>query len=304
MVEDEQELTGGNASQSVVRIGHTVRKPWLENSPAVQSYLRVLRSSGVDVPQPLGRDDDGRHVVEYVEGVLALDQLPLGRDELLRVGRMIRQIHDASEKVVIPNPDGWKMLLAAENPNLMCHNDLAPWNLVMGDRWAFIDWDGAGPSTRLWDLAYAAQSFGVLFDGQPVEEAALRLRAVVDGYEADGARPTESSDLGTNARAVTTKPQHVRRSGPSPAGYANKPRTVGRLLVSRQHHRVQPVVRRSIETARPAVVLNQPTCTQGRFVTSGSASRRISRVTGAISPSPRTRKRKRFLTGFPSVQRK
>ena len=187
MVEDEQELTGGNASQSVVRVGDTVRKPWLENSSAVQSYLGALRSSGVDVPQPLGRDDDGRHVVEYIEGELALDQLPLGQDDLLRVGRMIRQIHDASEGVLMPHPDGWNMLLPAENPNLMCHNDLAPWNLIRGDCWVFIDWDGAGPSTRLWDLAYAAQSFGQLCDGQPVEDAALRLRAFVDGYEADGA---------------------------------------------------------------------------------------------------------------------
>lgn len=126
-------------------------------------------------------------MVEYVEGVPALDQLPLVHDDLLRVGRMIRQIHDASETVVVPNPGDWKMLLPAENPNLMCHNDLAPWNLIMGDRWVFIDWDGAGPSTRLWDLAYAAQSFGMLFDRQPVEDAALRLRAVVDGYEADDA---------------------------------------------------------------------------------------------------------------------
>lgn len=187
MVEDEQQLTGGNASESVVRVGHTVRKPWLENSSTVQSYLGALRSSGVDVPQPLGRDDNGRNVVEYVDGVLALDQSPLGQDSLLRVGRMIRQIHDASETVVISNLGDWKMLLPAENPNLMCHNDLAPWNLIMGDRWIFIDWDGAGPSTRLWDLAYAAQSFGQLFDGQPVEAAALRLRAVVDGYDADDA---------------------------------------------------------------------------------------------------------------------
>ncbi|WP_104139365.1 phosphotransferase [Arthrobacter sp. ZGTC131] len=187
MAEDEQELTGGNASESVVRVGHTVRKPWLENSAAVQSYLGVLRSSGVDVPQPLGQDEDGRNVVEFVEGIPALDQLPLGKDDLLRVGRMIRQIHDASETVMIPDPDDWTMLLPAENPNLMCHNDLAPWNLIMGDRWVFIDWDGAGPSTRLWDLAYAAQSFGMLFDGQPAEEAAWRLRAVVDGYGADHA---------------------------------------------------------------------------------------------------------------------
>jgi hypothetical protein len=183
----EQELTGGNASGRVVRIGHTVRKPWLENSSAVQEYLRALVSGGVDVPQPLGRDEAGRSVVEYVDGVPAMDQLPLPPDDLLRVGRMIREIHDASEPFGIPEAGGWHMLLPAENPNLMCHNDLAPWNLIRGDRWVFIDWDGAGPSTRLWDLAYAAQSFGMLFEGQPVEAAALRLRAVVDGYEADDA---------------------------------------------------------------------------------------------------------------------
>ncbi|MBA4102724.1 phosphotransferase [Arthrobacter sp. KFRI-F3372] len=185
MVADEQELAGGNASGRVVRIGNTVRKPWLEHSAAVQEYLAVLRSSGVDVPQPLGRDDEGRSVVEFVEGVLALEELPLTRDDLLRVGRMIRRIHDASETVAIPDPDGWNMLLPAGNPDLMCHNDLAPWNLVRGNRWVFIDWDGAGPSTRLWDLAYAAQSFGMLFDGQPVQDAAARLSALVDGYQAD-----------------------------------------------------------------------------------------------------------------------
>lgn len=185
MVPDEQELAGGNASGRVVRVGNTVRKPWLEHSAAVQDYLAVLRSSGVDVPQPLGKDDDGRSVVEFVEGVLALEELPLTQDDLLRVGLMIRRIHDASEAVVIPNPGAWNMLLPAGNPDLMCHNDLAPWNLVRGDRWLFIDWDGAGPSTRLWDLAYAAQSFGMLFEGQPVKDAAARLSALVDGYEAD-----------------------------------------------------------------------------------------------------------------------
>lgn len=184
-MEDEQELTGGNASQSVVRIGNTVRKPWLHNSAFVQGYLAELRRAGVDVPKPLGRDEDGRHVTEYVEGISALDRLPLGVAQLLRVGRMIRQIHDASETIEIPKMDDWKQLLPAEKADLMCHNDLAPWNLIIGDRWVFIDWDAAGPSTRLWDLAYAAQSFAVLFHGQPVDEAAERLRAVVDGYGAD-----------------------------------------------------------------------------------------------------------------------
>ena len=178
MSEEEQELTGGNASGSVVRVGGTVRKPWIENTSFVQSYLDVLRSHGIDTPQPLGRDEFGRQRVEYVEGSIALHQMPLGTDDLRRVGRMIRQIHDVSESVPIPDPEGWKMLLPADDPNLMCHNDLAPWNLVIGDRWVFIDWDAAGPSTRLWDLAYAAQAFSMLFDGELVESAAIETGRV------------------------------------------------------------------------------------------------------------------------------
>ena len=187
MGEDELELTGGNASGAVVRVGDTVRKPWISNTSVMQSYLAELRSHGVDAPRPLGRDESGRQSVEFVEGVMALDQMPLGTNDLRRVGQMIRRIHDASESVPIPDPDGWEMLLPVDDPNLMCHNDLAPWNLVIGDRWVFIDWDGAGPSTRLWDLAYAAQAFGMLVAGEPVESAGLRLRALVEGYEADTA---------------------------------------------------------------------------------------------------------------------
>ncbi|SDT53331.1 Phosphotransferase enzyme family protein [Pseudarthrobacter equi] len=185
MSADEQELTGGNASTGVVRVGDTVRKPWLGTSSAVQGYLATLRSAGVDVPRPLGRDGMGRAVVEFINGQQAMDLLPLGREDLVRVGGMIRKIHDASEAFAIPTPDSWEMLLPAEKPDLMCHNDLAPWNLIMGERWVFIDWDGAGPSTRLWDLAYSAQSFGLLVEGEPVQDAALRLRALVDGYDAD-----------------------------------------------------------------------------------------------------------------------
>lgn len=187
MSETEQELTGGNASGRVARVGSTVRKPWIDNSPVVQNYLASLRSQGVDVPQPLGRDDAGRQAIEYVEGAIAMSQMPLDAEDLRRVGRMVRRIHDVSESVPLPDIAGSEMLLPADNPNLMCHNDLAPWNLVIGDRWVFMDWDGAGPSTRLWDLAYAAQAFAMLVEGQSVEAASLRLRTFIDGYEADTA---------------------------------------------------------------------------------------------------------------------
>ena len=56
---------------------------------------------------------------------------------------------------------------------------------VLGDRWTFIDWDAAGPSTRLWDLAFAAQAFTLQDPHQNPAVAGSRLAALVDGYQAD-----------------------------------------------------------------------------------------------------------------------
>lgn len=59
-------------------------------------------------------------------------------------------------------------------------------NLLVGERWVFIDWDAAAPSTRLWDLAYSAQAFTLNNVRQAPEEAGRALAAFVDGYGADG----------------------------------------------------------------------------------------------------------------------
>ena len=46
-------------------------------------------------------------------------------------------------------------------PDIIGHHDLAPWNIVFegNEVVGIIDWDAAGPSTRVWDLAYAAYQF-------------------------------------------------------------------------------------------------------------------------------------------------
>lgn len=117
-------------------------------------------------------------------GDLAMDGDRPDEALLRRIGALVRTIHDAS--VGLPVPDDWEVLIPVDRPNLLCHNDLATWYLATdGERLAFIDWDGAGPSTRLWDLAYAAISFGHLFPGEEADVAAGRLSSFLDGYGAD-----------------------------------------------------------------------------------------------------------------------
>lgn len=185
-MEQERELSGGNATDGVVRVGGTVRKPWADNTEKVHDYLRALRARGLDVPKTHGQDAQGRQVIEFVDGALAQDQMPLTHDELYRVGEIVRSIHDASPSVQRADLGSWPVLLPTDGTaDLVCHNDLAPWNLIIGARWVFIDWDGAGPSTRLWDLAYSAQAFALLVHGQSVVDATARLRSFINGYDAD-----------------------------------------------------------------------------------------------------------------------
>ena len=182
---EEEILTGGNVAAEVVRIGSTVRKPALPQTPGVEAVLKHLADKGfTGSPATMGIDSQRRHVVEYIPGALA-DTLPLMTlDELHRVGRLIGELHDAMVDFDVPADVVWDVAIPdPAGGNLVCHNDLAPWNLVRdGDRWVFIDWDNAGPSSRLWDLAYAAHGF-VQFraNGDPSTDA-VRLRALIDGY--------------------------------------------------------------------------------------------------------------------------
>lgn len=183
-VDDEQVLTGGNASARVVRIGGTVRKPWLPTTERTIAFMRALGQRGVYVPEAHGRDERGRLILDFVPGHAAMDDVPLGVEVIRAAGVLVRSIHEAS--VGLEVPADWDVLIPTAQPDLLCHNDLATWNLIInGDRLVFIDWDGAGPSTRLWDLAYAAISFGHLFADADLQASSTRLAAFADGYDAD-----------------------------------------------------------------------------------------------------------------------
>jgi len=164
----EYVLEGGNVAEVVVRVGSTVRKPASAATPAIEALLDHFAEVGFSgAPNSLGRDESGRHALEFIPGELAYSLPPLTNTELHRLGAFVRELHDAAESFKAPPLPQWNVVIPPDREDLICHHDLAPWNLVRSDdRWVFIDWDGAGPGSRLWDLAY-------------------RLRALADGYGLD-----------------------------------------------------------------------------------------------------------------------
>ncbi|GAA2404666.1 phosphotransferase [Streptomyces glaucosporus] len=207
----EQPLSGGNVSAGVVRVGDTVRRPAGPWTPAVHALLTHLHEAGFRAaPRPLGIDEQGREVLTFAPGATVwpdrfslLD--PDGR--LARVARLVREFHDAVADFVPPPGARWQRLLPAEGDGIIAHHDLAPWNLVFdgGEGWVFIDWDGAGPGSRLEDLAYAAHAF-VPLSAHPAwqrADAGRRLRVLADAYGLDeDERRRLVPLLGRRARAM------------------------------------------------------------------------------------------------------
>jgi Ser/Thr protein kinase RdoA (MazF antagonist) len=183
----EHVLEGGNVADVVVRVGSTVRKPASVSTSAVEALLDHFAEVGFSgAPRSLGRDELGRHILEYVPGEIAYTLPALTADELRRLGRLIHELHDAAQSFQPTSLPRWQVVIAPDRQDLICHHDLAPWNLVRnGDRWVFIDWDGAGPGSRLWDLAYTASTFVPFSAGGDPAVDGPRLRALADGYGLD-----------------------------------------------------------------------------------------------------------------------
>ena len=193
MDDDEVTLAGGN-SGGATRIGMTVRRPSGPWTPTVQRLLAHLRSSGVTwVPEPLGLDAQGRDVVSYLTGSVAHYPLPewIWTDTLLvDVGRRLSQLHDATASF---DMHGALWQLPVHEPaEVVCHNDVAPYNLVLdgGAVVGLIDWDTASPGPRVWDVAYLAYRMVPLHeptaDGGPLAELLgerrRRLGVLCDAY--------------------------------------------------------------------------------------------------------------------------
>ena len=191
-------LAGGNVTAGLVRVGATVRRPSGPWSPSVHHFLSYLNSVGYEgAPQSFGFEEQGRHVVEYVPGDVAtpFEAADL-RSAMRRVGRLLRDLHDASAEYTPPADSVWNIGIPADRCDLIVHHDASPWNLVLNaDRWALIDWDTTAPGSRLWDVAYAAHGFVPLAPKTSPSAAGRLLAAMADGYGLTGDQRVELSAL-------------------------------------------------------------------------------------------------------------
>jgi aminoglycoside phosphotransferase (APT) family kinase protein len=81
---------------------------------------------------------------------------------VIDVGRLLRRFHDATVGFTPPLHPPWESQVGApRDGDVVCHNDVGPWNTVFvnGRACAFIDFDTAAPAPREWDIAYALYRF-------------------------------------------------------------------------------------------------------------------------------------------------
>jgi Ser/Thr protein kinase RdoA (MazF antagonist) len=164
---------------AVIRIGRTVHRPTGPWTPTVHDLLRHLDRVGFrGAPRPVGTDANGREVLTYIPGQIAHPRV-LDDAELAAVARVIRDYHVKVDSFRASPHASWST--DGQDPStaheLVCHNDLAPWNLVIGKHGelAFIDWDLAAPGRRLWDLALAACTFVPMYPSAARQLERLRV---------------------------------------------------------------------------------------------------------------------------------
>lgn len=184
-------LEGGLSA--VERVGETVLRSAGRWTPAVHALLGHLERVGFKgAPRTLGIDSAGREVLSFVVG----DGPSHSNDELERVARLVRRLHDSTETFEAPMDADWQFMVGAPRlGDVVCHNDLSPDNTIYdghGAPRAFVDWDLAAPAPRIWDVAWAVYRFVPLYDdatcerlGYPIPSRADRLRIFCEAYRLD-----------------------------------------------------------------------------------------------------------------------
>lgn len=180
MSHNEEDQLAGNVG-GAVRVGDTVHRPTGPWTAAVHALLGYLATRVPDVPRVHGYDEQGREVLSYLPGRVVDDNEMLSIGQIVSVARWTRAFHDAVAGFSHPGP--WRFY-PVPGPSLMGHNDVAPYNVCFeGEKVVGVfDWDMAGPTTPLLELAFIAWNCVPLWRDTGPEAAASRLQIIAAAY--------------------------------------------------------------------------------------------------------------------------
>ena len=181
MTSEEIPLSGGAVTEGVVRVGDTVRRPPSHATQMVRDVLSHLERVGFDAaPRWLGLDDQGRDILSWIEGETFTDR-----------SQMHPYIGDPTDRVTFSDEQVASAMLLLRRyhdtfgPDVVCHGDFGPWNLVWrsGLPVGIIDFDDAYPGDPGDDVAYALRMFiSYGFSASEPGELVRRTEAALSAY--------------------------------------------------------------------------------------------------------------------------
>lgn len=171
----ESVLVGGRTATEVVRIENTVRRSVGPNSEFNHALLKLLEEKGFGhAPRFLGIDEKGREILTFMEGEVPHGEMNWTDNQLVKVVQMLKDFHDATAGSEL-----------AKGKEVVCHNDIAPWNTILENDvpTAFIDFDDVAPGNRTDDLAYLLWTFLELGNNDvPADVQAKRIGKLSEVY--------------------------------------------------------------------------------------------------------------------------
>ena len=162
----EEPVAGGGIT-AVSRVDGTIRRTTGWWSGAVHALFEHLEASEFEAsPRFLGTDEQGREILSELPGRPCLGPELDGDALLASAARLTRRYHDLVARWRYPR-GGWQLAPGAgAGGDVICHNDLAPWNFLQdqGRATGLVDWDVAapGPGPGTWPTSPIAGSLSPL----------------------------------------------------------------------------------------------------------------------------------------------
>ena len=176
-------------------------QPGRGHQPSNHSYATFVTVISIWPRNHWGLTVPGREIVSYIPGTTVGWSLPwpdvVRADAILeQMGVVTARYHRAVADFRPVGTVPWQTAPAAlEMSELVCHHDLAPYNVVLAGETicGIIDWDLAGPGTALSELAFVAWQWVPLHGPfvtrlvgwREPPDRVRRLRLLLDAYGLD-----------------------------------------------------------------------------------------------------------------------